>query len=103
MFDLIIHLKKLFLLLILILSGCTIYQSPDRRAFESDSPTFKVQSLQKMSCSQQSVQSQASQSRMLTINDEISLWEHIVNNKSIFESKALNQKEYCLYANENNN
>lgn len=101
MFDLILSLKKLFLFSILILCSCTIYQSPERRAFESDSPTFKIQSLQKMSCSQQSVQSQSSQSRLLTINDEVSIWEHIVNNKSIFESTALNQKEYCLYAKNN--
>ena len=101
MLYLIKHLKNLILLSLLILPACTIYQSPERRTFESESPTFKVQSLQKMSCSQQSVKPQSSQSRMLTFNDDISIWEHIINNKSVFESDDLNQKEYCLYANKN--
>lgn len=90
--------KSLIMILLLTLSACTIYQSPERKSFESESPTFKIQSLQKISCSSDSVQALARQSRLITVNNESSLWEHIVENKSIYESNELN-KEYCIYEN----
>ena len=93
---------SLLFILFLFLQACTIYQSPERKSFESESPTFKVQSLQRITCRSESVQSLASQSRLVTVslneNKNISLWEHIVDSKSIFESNELN-KDYCLYEN----
>lgn len=90
--------KSLIMILLLTQTACTIYQSPERKSFESESPTFKIQSLQKISCSSDSVQALASQSRLISVNNESSLWEHIVENKSIYESNELN-KEYCIYEN----
>jgi hypothetical protein len=92
------YMESLILILLFTLTACTIYQSPERKSFESESPTFKIQSLQKISCSSESVQSIASQSRLMTVHNESSLWEHIVENKSIYESNELN-KEYCIYEN----
>jgi hypothetical protein len=86
----------IFLALIMATNSCTIYQSPERKTFESESPTFKVQNLQKISCGTESVMPLASQSRLITIDDQISVWEHIINDKSQFESDYL-QKEYCQY------
>lgn len=88
--------RILFFYLILI-SSCTIYQSPDRKSFESESPTFKVQSLQKIVCGSESIKNQASQSRLITITDDTSIWEHIIENNSKFESENITTKEYCLY------
>jgi len=89
------------LIYLFCLSACTIYQSPERKTFESESPTFKVQSLQKIFCSAESVQSQSRQSRLITISEETSLWEYLVDQKSKFESETFNnepfKKEYCLY------
>ncbi len=90
------YIESLILILLLTLTACTIYQSPERKSFESESPTFKVQSLQRISCSSDSVETMASQSRLISVNNKSSLWEHIVENKSIYESNELN-KEYCIY------
>jgi hypothetical protein len=86
-----------FISVLFLASSCTIYQSPERRAFESESPSFKVRSLQKFSCSSESIKMQSSQSRLITINDDISMWEHIIQNKSNYESVDITAKEYCLY------
>jgi hypothetical protein len=99
-----------FLFLTLALSpSCTIYQSPDRRSFESESPLFKTQSLQKVSCSSESMRKQASQSRLITIINDTSpnilLWEHLINNASKYESESFSEqsqsKEYCIYEKSN--
>ncbi|MES2801111.1 MAG: hypothetical protein V4654_01345 [Bdellovibrionota bacterium] len=88
--------KRLFLFLLLALSSCSIYRSADRADFESESPSLKIKSLQKITCSQQSLANEATQSRLITtINDEF-LWEHQVQNIPHYESSDL-KGTYCLY------
>lgn len=87
-----------------ILNSCTIYKSPDRKDFESQSASFKIQNLQSTSCSENSVRTLASASRLITIqssqnsNDSVFLWEHTVDNINVFESDNL-MGIYCLYEN----
>lgn len=88
--------KRLFLFSIFILTSCSIYRSADRNDFESESPQLRIKSLQKQSCSNETLASEASQSRLLTtVNDEF-LWEHVVLQKSYYESTDL-KGTYCLY------
>ncbi len=88
---------SVYLILLLFIQSCSIYKSPDRKEFESESPNFKVQNLQKKSCSNKSLQSTASQSRLITTWDNASLWEHIINNQSKFESANFKNGEFCIY------
>lgn len=89
-------IKQLFLPLFLLLSSCTIYRSAERVKFESDSPQFKIQSLNLMSCSAESVQSYASQAKLITTEGDRFIWEYIIESKSIYESQTSNN-EYCIY------
>ncbi len=90
-------LNRTLVLFLLFTTACTIYQSPERKTFESESPSFKIQSLQKISCSFASIKLQASQSRLITITDNHSMWEHVIDQKSNFESADFHQTEYCIY------
>lgn len=81
----------------IIISSCSIYRSPDRKEFESESPQFKAQNLKLKSCSNQSLRPQATQSRLITFLEETSLWEHIITEQSYFESANLKNGEYCIY------
>ena len=76
--------------------SCSIYKSADRNNFESEAPTFKIKSLQKTTCSGQSLASEASQSRLLTTIDDEFLWEHKIQQNSFYESTDL-KGTYCLY------
>lgn len=94
-------MKRLFLFLFLALSSCavlscSIYKSADRNNFESDAPTLKIKSLQKIACSAQSLAAEASQSRLLTTIDNEFLWEHQIQKNSYYESTDL-KGTYCLY------
>jgi hypothetical protein len=90
-------MKRLFLFLILMIcSSCSIYKSADRNSFESDAPAIKIKSLQKMTCSAQSLATEASQSRLLTTIDDEFLWEHKIQENSYYESTDL-KGTYCLY------
>ncbi|WP_409477534.1 hypothetical protein [Pseudobdellovibrio sp. HCB154] len=94
-------MKRLFLFLFLVSSfssifSCSIYKSADRNNFESEVPTFKIKSLQKQTCSAQSIASEASQSRLLTAIDDEFLWEHQIQQNSFYESTDL-KGTYCLY------
>lgn len=87
--------------LFVFLAGCTIYQSPDRKAFESESPSFRIESLSQLHCSQTSIKPQATASRLVTVNNDdhnesIFLWEYIINNQSYFESDNL-KGNFCVY------
>lgn len=89
-------MKRLFLFVFLFLSACSIYRSADRADFESDASELRIKSLQKTTCSQISIASQAEQSRLVTsIGDEF-LWEHRLTSESIYESTDL-KGTYCLY------
>lgn len=101
---------KSFLLFILtssILSSllsCTIYRSPQRKDFESDAPTFQVQNLKQVSCSNTSLRTQAEAYRLVTVlkpqneseTEDNFLYEYIVNNTSHFESDNL-KGVYCAF------
>lgn len=98
---------KFFALLglaLLILSSCSIYRSPDRRDFESESPTFRTQNLVPLGCSSQTLRRKALASRLVTISqnpraqESEFLWEYRILNKSYFESDNL-KGAYCVYAN----
>ena len=88
--------KQLFLSLVLLLSSCTIYRSAERVQFESDSPQFKIQNLVRVSCSTESVQSYASQAKLVATEADRFIWEYIIESKSIYESQTSNN-EYCIY------
>lgn len=92
-----VHLKRLFISLILLASSCTIYRSAERDQFESDSPQFKVQNLVLVSCSTESIQSQASQAKLVSIEGDLFIWEYIIESKSIYESQTTSNNEYCIY------
>lgn len=84
-------------LLSAVFSGCTVYRSPERKDFESEYTGFKVKNLQIQSCSQESVIRQATASKLVFIEPEkYSIWEHQVNQVSIFESNNF-KGEYCIY------
>ena len=85
-----------FILLNLILQSCQVYQSPERKDFESESPQFRVQSLQKIaSCSNTSKSTIAQAGRVVYQNESERITEYIILNESIFESENL-QGEYCV-------
>lgn len=91
--------KMTAILLLLFISSCTIYKSPERKQFESEYPQFSIHSLSKTYCSGTSVIPEASASKLVYISNEepqVSLWEHIVDEKSVFESNNF-QGEYCIY------
>lgn len=88
------------------LTHCTIYRSAERKNFESESSTFRVQNLTRTSCSNQSYKSQAVSSKLVTIfqeqqtQDSEFLWEYITtSNTSVFESDNLNGV-YCVFENQ---
>jgi hypothetical protein len=95
-------LLSLFLLILSIYTGCTVYRSPERKDFESDSPNFHAQNLMQVSCSGTSLKSQASASRLITVlakdnsSESTFLWEYIIDNSSYFESDNL-KGAYCVF------
>lgn len=87
-----------FILLGLLFQSCQVYQSPERKEFESESPQFRVQNLQKMSCSRISLNTQANKitgQKIVAENETERVWEYIIKNESVFESENL-QGEYCV-------
>lgn len=108
---------NLFILIVIssILS-CTIYRSPQRKEFESESPQFRsasaqfrVQNLQLNECTHHSFRSKATSKRLVTVLqnsvysahnkiDSEFLWEYLVNDSSVFESDNL-KGVYCVYTN----
>ncbi len=82
---------------LLSFSSCTVYRSPERKDFEAEYTDFKVQNLQIKSCSNTSVIPHASASKLVYIEPEkYSIWEHQVNQASVFESNNF-KGEYCIY------
>lgn len=100
----------LIFLLTLTTVACTIYRSPQRKEFESESSQFRVQNLALAGCTHQSVRSKASSKRLVTVlqnmnssvynetKDSEFLWEYIINEDSVFESDNL-KGVYCVYEN----
>ncbi|MFZ3229399.1 MAG: hypothetical protein WA160_04280 [Pseudobdellovibrio sp.] len=99
-------LLNVLILSISILSGCTVYRSPERKDFESDfqskSPNFRVQSLKQSGCSNKTIRTNASASTLITVlqgsseTGSLFLWEYLIENKSFFESDNL-KGVYCAY------
>lgn len=90
-------MKRLFLFLYLVsTASCSIYKSADRNDFETESPTFKIKSLQKIDCSGKTLATESTQSRLITTIDDTFLWEHQVQETPIYESNDL-KGTYCLY------
>ena len=90
-------LVVLTLLSCLFLPSCTVYRSPERKDFESEYNGFKVQNLQMSSCSDKSVILNASASKLVHIDAKnYSIWEHIIDQVSVFESNDF-KGEYCVY------
>ena len=93
----------LLILSLSILSNCTIYRSPERKDFESESPGFSVQNLKKISCRNTSVKSKADSSKLITVIrstklDSHFLWEYLIQGESYFESDNL-KGVYCAFEN----
>jgi hypothetical protein len=87
-----------FILLSFLFQSCQVYQSPERKEFESESPQFRVQNLQKISCSQTSVSSQSPAivgQKIILETETERIWEFIIADVSVFESENL-QGEYCV-------
>ena len=95
------------LVLIFQALGCTIYRSPQRKEFESESSQFRAENLKLDECSHQSVRTRATSKRLVTIlqnsaysvnnkSESEFLWEYIINENSIFESDNL-KGDYCVY------
>ena len=85
------------------LSNCTVYRSPERKQFESDAPGFLVKNLKPMGCSNSSIRSKASTSKLITIYqtgnfENQFLWEYLINSDSYFESDNLSGV-YCAFEN----
>lgn len=105
-----IKIKILALLILIHSFGCTIYRSPQRKEFESESSQFRVQNLKLAECGHQSVRSRATSKRLVTVLQNANssaynemgesefLWEYIVHENSIFESDNL-KGVYCVYKN----
>ncbi len=102
-------LKGLILLVVINTFGCTIYRSPQRKEFESESSQFRVENLKKIDCTHQSVRTKATSKRLVTIlqnsaysvnnkSESEFLWEYVINEASIFESDNL-KGDYCVYEN----
>ncbi len=93
---------------LLFSSACTLYTSSDRKKFETDTAalnlTQKINNLVQTKCSPTSIASQAQASKLVNIlntddqsqGGSVFLWEHIVNNTSVFETANL-EGVYCLY------
>ena len=103
-FKSLILIRSALVLSACILSSCTVYRSPDRKDFESGAASFKVQNLQASECSHTSIKTQATASKLVNIikadseNESAFLWEHLVNDQSIFESDNL-KGNFCIYEN----
>lgn len=103
-------IKILTLILLFNSVACTIYRSPQRKEFESESSQFRVQNLTLAGCGHQSVRTKASSKRLVTVlqsahssayNDSGEsefLWEYMINESSVFESDNL-KGVYCVYQN----
>lgn len=94
------------LLFLSTLTHCTIYRSAERKDFESDSSSFRVQNLKKTGCSNESYKNHATSSKLVTIfqerktQDSEFLWEYITtSNQSVFESDNL-KGVYCVFENQ---
>lgn len=88
----------------IIFSACTIYKSPDRKNFESDYASFKIQNLTESLCTYVSIKGTAEASKLVTIvkttsdHESVFLWEYQVNGQNVFESDNL-KGVYCVYEN----
>lgn len=96
---------KYFPLIVIILSSCTIYRSPDRKDFESSSAGFNIQNLKPLGCSHRSIGELSTSSKLVSVlnsvtaaNESVFLWEHQINSRSVFESNNLDGV-YCIYEN----
>jgi hypothetical protein len=101
--------KLLFFVFLMSFASCTIYRSPQRKEFESESSQFRVQNLKLVEINHQSIRSKATSKHLVTVLQNSSysdhntlesefLWEYIVNNNSIFESDNL-KGVYRVYEN----
>lgn len=85
-----------FILLATSFQSCQVYKSPERKEFESESPQFRVQNLQKTSaCSTTSLAPLAQRVNIIYESPTERVTEFMIYNKSIFESENL-QGEYCV-------
>ncbi len=101
--------KLLTLLVLMNCLSCTIYRSPQRKEFESESSQFRVEHLKLSECTHQSIRTKATSKRLVTVlqNSAYSannstesefLWEYRINDESYFESDNL-KGVYCVYEN----
>lgn len=84
-------------------SSCQIYQSPDRRDFESDRPVLQVQSQQHFivqnyraqSCGPESVQAFSEKSEVVYVDESIRVTQYTIGTTTIYESEN-QQGDYCV-------
>lgn len=102
--------KILALILLFSTVSCTIYRSPQRKEFESESSQFRVQNLKLADCTHQSVRTKATSKRLVTVlqsshysannsSESEFLWEYVISDSSVFESDNL-KGVYCVYQND---
>lgn len=97
-------LKYYFYLIFLSLSSCSIYSSPQRNEFENNYNQIKLENLNRLYCSDESLKNKALSARLVHLNTEESmiLWElqlkKNTQNPPITQYESDNLKgEYCLY------
>lgn len=87
----------LFTILLLLLVGCSIYKSPDRKDLEAT-----VTGLSALHCSDQSLRPYSSESKIIYTTNSASngtlefLWEYRIDNQTVIESDNL-EGVFCLY------
>ena len=96
--------RPFFILVVSIISGCSVYKSPDRKDFDSLVVTQSFQNLKVVSCSPASVRDYATETTLLSPNaspndlPNILLWQYKIDDEYFIESDNL-EGAYCLYEN----
>ncbi len=89
-----------FIIGFIILCGCSIYKSPDRKDFDSLVVAQNLANLKVTGCSAASVREFATEAKLISRDNppNNSLWQYKINDEYIIESDTL-EGAYCLYEN----
>ena len=87
-----------FIIGLTILSGCSVYKSPDRKDFDSLVVAQNFAKLKVVSCSSESIKEFATEASLLSAETSLnnSLWQYRINDDYFIESDTL-EGAYCLY------
>lgn len=93
-------LRLFFILGLIILAGCSVYKSPDRKDFDTLVVAQNFANLKVTGCSTESVREFATEAKLLSRDTapDNSLWQYKINDDYFIESDNL-EGAYCLYEN----